>query len=85
MSDPYLYAAVNYTDFHYAPLSEITSEIPTVAMFIIINTRNMSQSKIVGTFMIYLRIIFQTPCSNRSFVIVIKPKAKYRFHAAVKW
>jgi hypothetical protein len=36
----------------------------------------------LGMFMIYLHTTFQTPGSNDPLAIAIKPKAKFRLHAA---
>jgi hypothetical protein len=63
-------------------LSQITSKIHTVAMFLTVDLETIFNTKFVCMYMIYLHTKFHVSNSNGSSGTAIKLEAKYRFHAA---
>jgi hypothetical protein len=63
-------------------LLDITLKFCAITMFLIFKTYAVFHTDFVGVYIIHLHIIFHMPCSNDSLVIAIRPKARYRFHAA---
>jgi hypothetical protein len=53
-----------------------------MTIFVIVNLYKIFHTKFVDVVMIYCHTKFHMPNSYGSLVIAIKPKTKYRFHAA---
>jgi hypothetical protein len=64
-------------------LSHVTSKIRAVAMLLTVVFATIINTKFSGMYMIVHHTKFHLPTSNCSLVINVKPKAKYRLHAAV--
>jgi hypothetical protein len=68
--------------FRFCPhlnLSDITSKICTIAMFLFVDLQVICNTEIVVTFVIYVLTRFQIPNSNGSLVIAIKLKLNVDF------
>jgi hypothetical protein len=63
-------------------VSNITSMVRIVAMFLIVDSGTIFNRKFLSMCMICLHAKIHVLNSNSLLIVAIKPKAKYRFHAA---
>jgi hypothetical protein len=62
-------------------LPDITFKCSVVAVFVIVNISNISQTKLSNVFMIHLSIKFHTSVSSGSLAVASELKSKYKFCA----